>query len=53
MDEQGQSWAKSFPHQGSGVLTSTSWADGFAIVEIGRTIAKGDRVTYLPFKELL
>lgn len=53
MDDEGQTWADSFPHQGSGVLTSTSWASGFVIIEIGRTIEKGDRVTYLPFKELL
>lgn len=42
-----------YPHQGSGVLTSTSWADGLAVVPIGETIAAGDLVEYLPFSELL
>ena len=44
---------KLFSHQGSGVLTSTSWADGLAIIEAGQTVAKGDRLTFLPFYGLL
>ena len=39
--------------QGSGVLTSTSWADGLAIVPEGTTVAPGDTVQYLPFASLL
>ncbi len=42
-----------FAHQGSGVLTSTSWADGLAIIEAGQIVAKGDRLTFLPFYGLL
>ena len=41
-----------FRHQGSGVLTSTVWADGLAIVEPGRTVAVGDAVPYLSFAAL-
>lgn len=41
------------PRQGSGVLTSTSWADGLVIVPEGVTVAPGDTVQYLPFSELL
>jgi len=42
-----------FGHQGSGVLTSTIWADGLVDNPGGRTIARGDTVHYLPFAELL
>ena len=41
------------PRQGSGVLTSTSWADGLVIVPEGATVAPGDTVQYLPFSALL
>ncbi len=42
-----------FGHQGSAVLTSTIWADGFVDNPGGTTIAPGDRVRYLPLAELL
>jgi molybdopterin molybdotransferase len=42
-----------FGHQGSAVLTSTIWADGFVDNPGGTTIAAGDTVRYLPFAELL
>ena len=42
-----------FTHQGSGVLTSTIWADGLVDNPGGATIAPGDVVRYLPFSELL
>ena len=38
-----------FPHQGSGVLSSASWASGLAIAYIDKNINKGDMVQYLPF----
>ena len=41
------------PNQGSGVLTSTAWADGLLENPPGRTIAAGDAVRFLPFAELL
>lgn len=44
--------AQLYPHQGSGVLSSTSWADGLAEVQIGKGINKGDTVNYLPFEGL-
>ena len=52
MGENG-SEASLHPRQGSGVLTSTSWADGLVIVPEGVTVAPGDTVQYLPFSELL
>jgi molybdopterin molybdotransferase len=42
-----------FANQGSGVLTSTVWADGLVDNPGGVTIAPGDTVRYLPFAELL
>ena len=38
-----------FENQSSGVLTSASWADGFALVEVGRKLEKGDEVEFIPF----
>jgi molybdopterin molybdotransferase len=42
-----------FPHQGSGVLTSTVWGDGLIDNPPGQTIAPGDAVRFIPFHELL
>lgn len=44
---------KLFPHQGSSVLTSTSWADGLAIIEAGSYVSIGDLIEFLPFGEIL
>ena len=52
-DNRGSTRVEIYPHQGSGVLTSTSWADGLVIVPIGDTFSIGDMVEYLPFSELL
>ena len=41
-----------FPNQSSGVLTSTTWANGFVDLEIGQTIAVGDMINFIPFNEL-
>ena len=42
-----------FGHQGSNVLTSTIWGDGLVDNPGGRTIAPGDSVSYVPFRELI
>jgi molybdopterin molybdotransferase len=42
-----------FHNQGSGVLTSTTWADGLIDNPPNKTIAPGDTVRFLPFSELL
>jgi len=36
------------PNQSSGALMSASWADGFAIVETGVTVERGELVSYIP-----
>ncbi len=50
--KDGQLVAQIYPHQGSGVLSSASWADGLVEVSIGREIKKGDAVSYLSFEGL-
>lgn len=42
-----------YPHQGSGVLSSASWADGLVEVAIGKSISNGDFVKYLPFEGMI
>ncbi len=42
-----------FSTQNSAVLNSTAWADGLVDHPAGATIARGDRVRYLPFADLL
>jgi len=41
-----------FPNQGSGVLTSTVWADGLIDCPPGQAIARGDMVRFIPFASL-
>jgi molybdopterin molybdotransferase len=41
-----------FPNQGSGVLTSTVWADGLVDNPPGQPIARGDIVRFIPFAAL-
>jgi molybdopterin molybdotransferase len=41
-----------FANQGSGVLTSTVWADGLVDNPPGQTIARGDTVRFIPFTSL-
>jgi molybdopterin molybdotransferase len=50
-DESG-AYAEIYPHQGSGVLSSTCWADGLVVVEPGKAINMGDVVKYIPFQGL-
>lgn len=40
------------PNQSSGVLASMAWADGFAVVPPGVTVAENDLLDYLPFSTL-
>ena len=52
LEKDKQTVAQLFPHQGSGVLSSASWADGLIEVCIGQQIKQGDKVSYLPFEGL-
>lgn len=42
-----------YPNQGSGVLASTVWADGFVEVPEGTVVKRGETVAYYPFERLL
>ena len=50
--KDGRTVAQIYPHQGSGVLSSASWADGMVEVLAGKEINKGDAVEYLSFEGL-
>jgi molybdopterin molybdotransferase len=51
--ENGEIVVQLYPNQGSGVLTSTAWADGLVEVPEGATIHRGKTVKFLPFSGLL
>ena len=53
VQKDGQTVAQIYPHQGSGVLSSASWADGLVEVFVDKEIKKGDAVNYLSFEGLL
>ena len=50
--DDSRQFAELFPNQGSGVLSSVSWADGLVIVEPETDIHVGDVVRYIPFQGL-
>ncbi len=52
LQKDGQMVAQIYPHQGSGVLSSASWADGLVEVSMDSEIKKGDAVSYLAFEGL-
>lgn len=53
VNKQGELVAQMYPDQGSSILTSLSWADGFAVIPLGTTVEPGAKIDYLPFAELL
>lgn len=52
-DDQNRSMAVAHPRQGSGVLSSTAWADCLAVVPAHCTVRHGQTVDVLPFSDLL
>ena len=52
-NDQGESLVSVFDNQSSGVMSSTCWANGFAIVPPGATVKRGDRIKFLHYAELL
>jgi molybdopterin molybdotransferase len=52
-NNKGRTTAELYPHQGSGVLSSTCWANGLVVIPEETTVTKGDSVQFIPFKELL
>ncbi len=52
MGDDGSTGARLYPNQGSGVLTSVTWADGLIEVPENTTIQRGETVKFLPFSGL-
>jgi len=50
---EGAGEVRIYPNQGSGVLTSAVWADGFVDIEMGQTVKRGDIVRFIPFTEVI
>lgn len=46
---EGKAYLECYSNQSSGVLTSASWADGFAVIYEGAKLEKGDEVDFIPF----
>lgn len=42
-----------FSYQGSGVLTSTVWADGLAVIPEDSVVNKGDLLAFYPFNDMI
>ena len=51
--QDGAGEVRLYPNQGSGVLTSAVWADGFVDIEIGQIVMRGEWVRFIPFSEVL
>ncbi|MBU6952344.1 gephyrin-like molybdotransferase Glp [Hahella sp. HN01] len=49
VDDEGRAGLEMHPNQSSGVLSSASWADGFAVAPANTTIQRGDLVEYISF----
>lgn len=52
IDAGGEQTLQLFANQSSGVLTSASWADGFAVIRENEKVSKGDKVEFIPFSFL-
>ena len=51
-DNHGRPTITLYSHQGSGVLTSTSWANGLAIIPADTVVNFEDIIEFIPFTEL-
>ena len=53
VDEQGCNRVSLYDNQSSGVLSSASWGNGLAVVEMDRLVQAGDPIEFIPFDSLL
>lgn len=51
-DAKGGQIARLFAHQGSGVLSSTTWASGLICVPENQTVSRGQALAFYPFSEM-
>lgn len=52
VDESGESFVEKYPEQGSGVMSSVSWANALAEVDIDQSVNQGDRLRVFPLGDL-
>lgn len=52
-DDNNHSQITIYDNQSSGMLSAASWANGFAIIEVGKTVAQGDLIPFISYGELL
>ncbi len=53
VEKDGRVAAQLYPHQGSGVLSSASWADGLVEVQMNKAITAGNVVPFLAFQGMI
>lgn len=54
LESRGQeSYAVLYPNQGSGVLTSVAWAEGFAVIPEEQTVEEGRPIAFFPYERLV
>ena len=51
INEKGEASLSVYPNQSSGVLTSASWANGFAFIPANTVVKLGDLIEFTPFSE--
>lgn len=49
VEREGETWMDKYPNQSSGVLSSSSWSDGFAKIPANQQVSVGDTVPFIPF----
>ncbi|MBD3667556.1 MAG: molybdopterin molybdotransferase MoeA [Kangiella sp.] len=49
VEKEGEIWLEKYPNQSSGVLSSSSWSNGFAKIPVNTTVSIGDSITFIPF----
>ena len=53
LNKSGELLVTLFPSRSSGVMSSVAWADGLAVIPEGKTLMRGDAVSFIPFNELI
>ncbi|MCK0153719.1 molybdopterin molybdotransferase MoeA [Alcanivorax sp. S6407] len=53
INHQGQLRLQQHPNQSSGMLSSAVWADGLAVVPVGKAFEAGEPLAFYPFSQLL
>ncbi|MHC9510605.1 molybdopterin molybdotransferase MoeA [Kangiella sp. M94] len=49
VEKDGEIWLDKYPNQSSGVLSSSSWSNGFARIPVNTLVNEGDSIEFVPF----